>query len=48
MFYYFIIDKFRGCMMDTVLKTKANEIRRKTIAMINKARGGHVGSSLSE
>jgi transketolase len=35
-------------MNNTYLKTKANEIRKKTIAMITKARGGHVGSSLSE
>ncbi|MDR2433681.1 MAG: transketolase, partial [Treponema sp.] len=27
---------------------KANEIRRKTVAMITGARGGHLGSSLSE
>jgi transketolase len=31
-----------------MLKTKANEIRRKTVAMIAGARGGHLGSSLSE
>jgi transketolase len=35
-------------MADMLLKTKANEIRRKVVAMITKARGGHVGSSLSE
>jgi transketolase N-terminal domain/subunit len=28
--------------------SKANEIRRKVVAMITKAGGGHLGSSLSE
>ncbi|MDR1901224.1 MAG: transketolase, partial [Treponema sp.] len=35
-------------MNNAMLKTKAIEIRRKTVAMITKARGGHMGSSLSE
>ncbi|GHU82174.1 transketolase, N-terminal subunit [Spirochaetia bacterium] len=35
-------------MNNTLLITKANEIRKKSVAMITKARGGHMGSSLSE
>jgi transketolase len=35
-------------MNDKAIKTKANEIRRRIVAMITGARGGHVGSSLSE
>ncbi|MDR2048642.1 MAG: transketolase [Treponema sp.] len=35
-------------MDDNFLKTKAFEIRRKTITMITKSGGGHIGSSLSE
>jgi transketolase len=48
MLYYCIIFIFRGNMDNSALKEKANEIRRKTVAMIAKARGGHIGSSLSE
>jgi transketolase len=35
-------------MDDNFLKTKAYEIRRKTITMITQSGGGHIGSSLSE
>jgi transketolase len=35
-------------MKDNSCKTIANEIRKKIIAMITKAQGGHTGSSLSE
>ncbi|MDR0583076.1 MAG: transketolase [Treponema sp.] len=35
-------------MKETSYKTRANEIRRKIVAMITNAGGGHLGSSLSE